>query len=224
MSDALVAPRQIHRLAALKIRFAAFHPLHSDVMSNGLPLIFKRELWYRALVDLSLLLWIPCSIWLAFDAFFSYAGSEVTGYRIITVVLVIFGALIFLGRIYIGDIHLDDDGIGWWVWGRRWDYIKWSDIKVITIEIIAAPNGKPRTQTIYSFYRTEKTPSFHGLRFDDHIPNAEALIDAVDEQVRKHNIPVLDRRGDGSAKTKPYFFRVAISKTEVRRSSLKDGA
>jgi hypothetical protein len=48
------------------------------------------------------------------------------------------------------------------------------------------------------------------------------LIDAVDQQVRKHDIPVLDRRDDGSAKTKRFFLWVSKSKTEVRRSSLKE--
>jgi hypothetical protein len=92
------------------------------------------------------------------------------------------------------------------------------------VEIVAAYNENPPTQTIYSFYRTDKTPSFNMMRFDDHIPNAKALILAVDYYVRKHRITVLDRRGDGSAKNKRYFLWVLVSKTEVRRSSLLDDA
>jgi hypothetical protein len=59
------------------------------------------------------------------------------------------------------------------------------------------------------------------LSFDDHIPNADALIDAVDRYVQQHNIVVLDRRGDGSAKHKPYYLWVPASKTEVRRFKSK---
>jgi hypothetical protein len=127
----------------------------------------------------------------------------------------------FIIRLSAGNVQVDDSGIGWWAWGRRWMYIRWTEIKIITVDIVAAYYQIPKTTTTYSFYKTEKIPNFHLLRFDDHFPNANALINTVDQYVRQYEIPVLDRRGDGSLKTKPYFLWVPVSKTEVRRTSIK---
>jgi hypothetical protein len=192
-------------------------------MSGNAPRVFKREWYIRVVFDLFLIVSIPLMIWITAYAFSpSYPFDDFVGARIIGLLfLIVFCPCLFLVRTSVGNIHVDDDGIGWWAWGRRWLYIRWSEVKVITVAIIAAYNQIPPTQTIYSLYRTEKTPSFHLLRFDDHMPNAGALIDAVDRNVRKHNIPVLDRRGDGSAARKRYFLWVPVSKTEVRRTSLK---
>ena len=58
-----------------------------------------------------------------------------------------------------------------------------------------AYNQIPPTMTVYSFYKTEKTPKAHGLRFDDQIPNAEALIAVVTyRNLQRYNVTILDRR------------------------------
>lgn len=174
-------------------------------MSNNDQIAFKHE-WYLVAVFNFALIAIPLFIWFTIEAFFFYAGSDVVEYRIVSLAGLMFSPMFFLGRIYMGDIHVDDGGIGWWAWGRRWRYIRWTDVKTLTVKTIVVRNETPPKQTIYSLYKTDKTPSaFHMLRFDDQIPNAKALIDAVDRYVRQHNILVLDRRG----------------KTEVRRSSIK---
>jgi hypothetical protein len=191
--------------------------------------IFKREWYVRIVFDLLLLVSVPLMIRITVYAFSSsYPFDDFVGARITCLAILAFTPMFFLGRIYWGDIHVDDEGIGWWVWGKRWTYIRWADVTAITIEIIAAYNQIPPTMTSYCLYTTDKLTYYnsqrHGMRFDDHIPNADAFIDAVDRNVRKHNIVVQDRRGDGSAARKRYFLWVPVSKTEVRQSSLKDRA
>ena len=129
--------------------------------------------------------------------FFFYKLPDVVGARIATMTfLFIFCPFLFLGRTFSADIHVDDDGIGWWFWGRRWKYIRWSDVNVMTIETILVFGNSPPMVTFYNFYRTDKTPTFfYPLKFGDDIQNAEALIAAVTQYVRQHNIKVLDRRG-----------------------------
>jgi hypothetical protein len=185
--------------------------------------LFKSEWYLRLLFDLVLLFTIPlCTSIVVFTFSHAYTGDDVVEARIVSVLLLLFGCpLFFMARLGVPNIVVDGDGIGWWIWGCRLMYIRWIDVKIITVEIVAAYNQIPSTATIYSFYKTDKTPNFHLLHFDDHFPNANALVDTVDQYVRQHEIPVLDRRGDGSAKTKRYFLWVPVSKTEVRRNSIK---
>jgi hypothetical protein len=177
-------------------------------MPDNAPLVFKHERYIVAAFNLVLITAIPFFVWMTFYSFFFYTGIDVVEVRIVCLALLIFSPMFFIGRIYAGDIHVDDEGIGWWAWGRRWRYIRWTDVKAITVKTIAAYNQIPPTQTSYCLYTTDNMSFYHsqryGMRFDDHIPNAKALIDAVDGYVRRHNILVLDRRG----------------KTEVRRSNL----
>jgi hypothetical protein len=185
-------------------------------------LVFKREILLRGILNLSLLVWVPCTVWMAWYAFSpSYPFNDVIEVRSITCLLVYCSWPLLKGRIYAGDIHVDDDGLGWWVWGRRYRYIRWVEIQGITVTTIATPKEKPRTATTYSFYKTEKRPFWYGLRFDDHIPNANALIEAVDQQVQKHSIPVLDQRGKYSEKSARIFFFGLPSDAGVRRNSIK---
>lgn len=194
------------------------------INDNG-PLVFKHEWYVLAVANFAVISLASISIWLICYSFFFDTGTDIVGDRICSLGLPIFSPLFLVTRIYLGDIHVDDDGIGWWAWGRRWRYIRWADLKVITADIVAAYNQIPTTATSYCLYTTAKMSWYnsqrYGMRFDDHIPNAEALIQAVDRYVRQHNILVLDRRND-SAKNQPYFLWVPVSKTEVRRSSLMD--
>jgi hypothetical protein len=166
-------------------------------VSNNNLLIFKEKRWFVVLCDLSLLLVTGACIWLNIYSFFlDKIDHDATG-RIITFSLLFtFCPFLFLGRTTVADIHVDDDGIGWWFWGRRWKYIRWANAKVMTIETILVYGNSPPMVTFYNFYRTEKTPTFfYPLKFGDDIPNAGALVAAVTQYVRQHNIKVLDRRG-----------------------------
>jgi hypothetical protein len=191
-------------------------------MTNNHPQLFKREWYLRAIFDSFLLYMGPFCVWLIIHTFFFYAKPDVIEARVISLALACFFPILFVARLAFGNIRVDDDCIGWWAWGKRWLYIRWQNVKVITVEIAAAYNQITNTQTMYNLYPTDKIRSLFYLRkFDDHIPNAPALIDAVDHYVRQYQIPVLDRRGDGSTKTKRYFLWLPVSKTEVRRNTIK---
>ena len=98
------------------------------------------------------------------------------------------------------NIHIDNNGIGWWVWGKRWRYIRWVAVKMITIATVIVRNWIPRFVTSYCFYTTEYRSWFnsqrHGMGFSNDLPNSGALIEAVDKYVRQLNIPVLDNRAE----------------------------
>jgi hypothetical protein len=175
-------------------------------MPERVPLIFKRERWFIAVFDFILLLVIPWCAWLTFYIFFFYhpviheRHSDLVEARIVCLAALLFLCpQLFLTRIYVADIHLDDDGMGRWAWGRRWKYIRWADVKVITIKIIHAYNQRPSTMTSYCLYTTDnmtfRNAQKYGMRFDDSWPDAQALIAAVTQYVRQHNIKVLDKRG-----------------------------
>jgi len=183
-------------------------------MPETAPLIFKQERWFIAFYDLVLLIVIPGCIWMTLYIFVFYDPAIYTRHSLAEARIVCPPMFFFLcvgilaGRLYVADIHVDDDGIGWWAWGRRLLYLRWADVKTITIETIRAYNQVPPTVTSYCLYTTDKLNFYnsqkHGMRFDDNIPNAEALIGAVDRYVQQYNIVVLDRR----------------SKPEARRSRL----
>ena len=82
--------------------------------------------------------------------------------------------------------------------GGRGKYIRWADVKTITIKTIRAYNQCPPTMTSYCLYTTDSMSCHnaqkHGMRFDDRRPNAQELIHAVDRYVQQHNIVVLDKR------------------------------
>jgi hypothetical protein len=159
-------------------------------------LIFKQAKWYVVVYDISILLVTGACIWLNVDSFLFYKRPDVATYQIVSLAfLFIFCPMVFLGRRYLADIHVDGDGISWWFWGRRWKYIQWTDVKVMTIETIVSYGLVARPVTLYSFYRAEKTPTFfYPLKFGDDIKNGRELIAAVTKYVRQHNIKVLDRR------------------------------
>lgn len=165
-------------------------------MSNNNPLIFKEKRWHVVLYDLSILLVTGACIWLNIYSFFlDKVDHDATGKIITLFLLLTFCPAVFWGRTTLADIHVDDDGIGWWLWGRRWKYIQWADVKVMTIETILVYGNAPPMVTFYRFYRTDKTPGFGSLlSFGDNIPNAGALIAAVTQYIQQHNIKVLDRR------------------------------
>ena len=167
-------------------------------MSSDISLIFKQKRWWVVLCDLFFLLFTTAFILANIDTFFFYEFADVATARIFTLAfLFIFCPFLFLCRTYLADIHVDDDGIGWWVWGRRWKYIRWADVKVMTIDTIFVYGNVPPMVTVYSFYGTDKTPTFfHPLKFGDDISNADALIAAVTQYVQQHNIEVLDRRNN----------------------------
>ena len=126
-------------------------------MSHNNPLIFKEPRWWVVLYDLSLLLFTAAFVLANIDTLFFYKFDDVVTARFITLAfLFIFCPLLFLGRTYLADIHVDDDGIGWWVWGRRWKYIRWVDVKVMTIKTIFVYGNVPPMVTFYRFYRTDK--------------------------------------------------------------------
>jgi hypothetical protein len=167
-------------------------------MSSDRPIIFKHPRWSVVFGDTFLLLFTTAFIFANIDTFFFYKFSDVITARIVTLAfLFLFCPFLFLGRTFIADIHVDEDGIGWWFWGRRWKYIRWADVKVMTIETIVAYGLAPQPVTLYSFYRTDKTPTFfYPLKFGDDIQHAEALVAAVAQYVQQYNIKVLDRRGE----------------------------
>src|SRR5271155_3660050 len=99
------------------------------LMSKSAPLIFKREWYIRATFNAFLIFYIPFFSWLTIDAFFFFHPTprdhDVIGDRIVSLALLMCSPFFLLGRISAGDIHVDDDGIGWWVWGKQWLYIRW---------------------------------------------------------------------------------------------------
>jgi hypothetical protein len=172
--------------------------------------VFKREWYLVAVADLFVVATTVFFLWMLPYVFFVYARGDALEMRCVILVMLILSPLVFWARIYGGDIHIDDAGIGWWAWGRRWRYIQWANVKVVTISTIAAHNQIPPTTTSYSIHTTNNMNFYHSqrycMRFDDHIPNANGLIQAVDRYVRQYNIAVLDRR----------------RQFEVRRSGLTD--
>lgn len=156
-------------------------------MSDG-SFIFKGSLFQKAVWDISLAIVTTACIALTVHTFFFYHFADVIAARIVSLLfLFVFCPFLFWGRIFIGDIHVDENGIGWWVWGRRWSYINWSDVRVMTIKTCIAYNQNPPIVTLYSLYRSDKTPQFNPLRFGDDLPNAKSLIDIVTQHIKIHN-------------------------------------
>jgi hypothetical protein len=168
-------------------------------MPDNHPLIFKEQRWWVVACDLSLLLVTGACIWLNIYSFFlDTIDHDATG-RIITLFLLFtFCPLVFLGRTSLGDIHVDDDGIGFWIWGRQWKYIRWADVKNLTLITIPTYVGNNRIQTAYSLFIAGKKSSLNSLRcgmsFYDDRPQTKALIDAVNRYIQQNHIEVIDKR------------------------------
>lgn len=122
-------------------------------MPGNRPLIFKEQGSWVVLCDLFLLLFTTAFILANIDTFFFYKLDDLVTARILTLAfLFIFCPLLFLGRTYLADIHVDDDGIGLWLWGRRWKYIRWVDVKNLTLITIPTYVGNDRIKTGYCLF------------------------------------------------------------------------
>jgi hypothetical protein len=110
-------------------------------MSNAAPLVFKRPWWIVAVANLLIIFFVFFSIWLTvYTLFFFHAtpkDNDVVGDRLVSLGLLTVSPYFIWLRIFLGDIHIDNDGIGWWSWGRRRRYIRWTDVKIMTIDTIS---------------------------------------------------------------------------------------
>jgi hypothetical protein len=170
-------------------------------MTDNSAQIFKRELSLCLLFDLFIFAFYAVCAWLFVTAFFFYSKYDVIKVRELSLALIAFCPVLFWGRIYIADIYVDNGGIAWWLWGRRWRYIRWSDVTSLTIDTIIIRNYLAKFVTSYCLYTTEKrtwiNSQLHGMRFDADIPSADKLVAAVMGHLIEHNVPVLDRRMPG---------------------------
>src|SRR5690348_2545462 len=113
-------------------RFQPLTKVKLCMSANG-QIIFKRP-WYQVLAgDLIVITTSSLFCYLTILSFFIYPHThmhnDVLNDRIISVGGLIISSVFFRIRIYGGDIHIDDEGIGKWVWGRRWRYLRWADVK-----------------------------------------------------------------------------------------------
>jgi hypothetical protein len=167
-------------------------------MPNNTLLVNKYEWPVIAALNFCVIVFVPFCVWLAVYTFFFYTGSDVVKARIYCTAFLLFSPMFIWGRIGSGDIQVDDDGIGLWTWGRRWKYIRWVDVKNLTLFTIPAFQGKKPTRTSYCLYITDEKSHHNsqkcGLSFIDSRPHVEALIDAVNRYIQLHNIEVIDKR------------------------------
>lgn len=163
--------------------------------------IFKRELSLCLIFDLFIFAFYAGSLWMLVTAFFFYTKYDVIEVRWVSLALTAFCPVLLWGRIYAADIYVGDDGIAWWLWGRPWRSIRWSDVTAMTIETITVRNYLVTFATSYCIYTTEKrnwlNSQLHGMRFDGDILNADKLIAAVTGHLIEHNVPVFDERTPG---------------------------
>ena len=84
------------------------------------------------------------------------------------------------------------------IWGKQWRYIRWTDVKNLTLITVPTYVGNYRIETAYRlFIARKKSPSRSpkcGRSFYDDRPHAKALIDAVNRYIQQHNIEVIDKR------------------------------
>jgi hypothetical protein len=78
-------------------------------MSENQIQIFRREPFSRIGYNIVLLIFLGFCIWLFREAFFIYSKSDVVGVRWLSMAMIAFYPIIFWGRVYLGDIHVDDE-------------------------------------------------------------------------------------------------------------------
>jgi hypothetical protein len=167
-------------------------------MPNNALLVNKYEWPVIAAFNFCVIVFVPLAIWLAVYTFFFYTAGDVVKARIYCTACLLFSPMFVWGRIGMGDIRVDDDGIGLWAWGRRWKYTRWVDVKNLTLDTVPAHAGNRSPQTAYFLYIAGKKSDGNsrkcGISFDDTRPHVEALIDAVNHYIRLHNIETIDKR------------------------------
>jgi hypothetical protein len=101
---------------------------------------------------------------------------------------------VLLARLYVGEIRVDDDGIAWWVWKRRWRSIRWRDATILlTKRTTNYATGRMMTSYCISTAETLTWWNLmrHGQRFDDTLPESNALNELVAKYSSLHKIRIL---------------------------------
>jgi hypothetical protein len=163
--------------------------------------IFRREASTRITYDVVITIFAAACMWFFIEFFFLYSKSDVLTGQIVSLGMFAFAPLLFWGRIYISDIYINNEGIEWWLWGKRRRYIRWNDVKAMTIDTIIIRNYLVKVVTSYCLYTTEKrtwiNSQLHGMRFDGDMPNVDKLVAAIMGHLIEHNVPVIDSRMPG---------------------------
>lgn len=167
-------------------------------MKTDNPLIFRQERWKAVMLSIALPLMIAFSIW--FFAYFFFfqknsGSSDLIVARALGIVFISFIPLWALALTGTADIHVDNDGIGRWFCGKRLSYVPWHDLKMMTIESFISQR---KVITCYRLFATEERNfinfQLHGLAFSDNTLDSKQLIELINEQIQKYNVPVIDHR------------------------------
>lgn len=88
-------------------------------MSDNALLVNKYEWSLIAALNFCVIVFVPLIIWLTVYTFFFYTGGDLVKGKIFCTACLLFSPMFVWTRIDAGDIHVDDDGVGLWAWGRR---------------------------------------------------------------------------------------------------------
>jgi magnesium-transporting ATPase (P-type) len=165
-------------------------------------LIFKRNRWEAIIWQIGYIALTLFGLILPIYTFFFYHESDALQGKVVSAIALLFVPMFLSVLVYTGDIHIDDEGIGRWLWGKRVQYIRWSDVKTMTIATIVIRNWFPSFLTSYCLYTTEKrswiNSQLHDLRFDGKIPDIEKLAAIVTDNIRRYNAKIIDKRDRSS--------------------------
>ena len=167
-------------------------------MAEKKTLIFRYGWYSRLGTDIGVFVFIPAILFFNIHVFFFYQASDVIEARIVMVLFLLYSPMYILTRIYTGDVHIDDIGISRWLWGRKFLFIAWDDVKAATLDTIYISTLNPPQQTAGSLYRTDRMSfldvQLRGIRFDTGLPNGDLLLDYILQHLREHNVKIIDRR------------------------------
>jgi hypothetical protein len=134
-------------------------------------------------------------------AFFSVAGMRQSGFNadsgVFVMMLIFLLICSFVACVICMDLVVDNNGICRIFFGKPVLFLKWSDIKTIKDVVKKSMSG----QSVRSFY---VIPSFGvslsfwsggWIRFPDNMYEFPAFVDAMNKQVRLHNIRIERVRG-----------------------------
>lgn len=160
-------------------------------------LIFRRNRTENFIVDLACLLLLVMPACLdCYMLFFDHKADAGLACLFLTACVFFFTGAFYASKIYRADIHVDDEGMSWWFWGKRRKYFAWTSIKTITKDRVFTQQFSRPFINSYCLYTSAKrtwwAATRHGMRFDSNIPNAPALIELVNEYIRQYQIDVID--------------------------------
>jgi hypothetical protein len=135
------------------------------------------------------------------SAFFSVEGVRQSGLNadsgVFVMMLIFLLICSFIACVICMNLVVDNNGIYRFLFGSPVLFLKWSDIKTIKDVVKKGLNG----QSVRSFY---VIPSFGvslsfwsggWIRFTDNMHEFPAFVDAMNKQIRSHNIKIERIRG-----------------------------